>query len=238
MFFTELTIIFDNQPFNPELQPSWGFSCVIKGLDRTILFDTGSQGETLLSNMAHMNIRPQEIDVVFLSHDHKDHTGGLSHLLEKHSQLEVWLPEFFPSQLKESIRSQGASVVEVENFRKICGGAFTTGVIQGWIKEQSLILDTPQGLVVITGCAHPRIVRILSTVKNLIPKDIYLALGGFHLAGFEDKEINDIIENFRNIGVKKVAPSHCSGEEARRLFSQDYKDDFIPSGLGKRIKIQ
>lgn len=234
----ELTIVFDNQPFSPELQTSWGFSCFIKGLDQTILFDTGSQGEILLSNMNKLNIQPQDIDVVFLSHAHKDHTGGLSQLLDLNSDAEVWLPEFFPPDLKKSVRNRGATVVEVENFRKICEGAFTSGVIQGWIKEQSLMLDSPQGIVVITGCAHPRIVRILSTVKNLLSKNIYLALGGFHLAGFEDREIKEIIENFRSLGVKKVAPSHCSGQEARELFSQAYQNDFISSGLGKRIKIQ
>jgi 7,8-dihydropterin-6-yl-methyl-4-(beta-D-ribofuranosyl)aminobenzene 5'-phosphate synthase len=110
-------------------------------------------------------------------------------------------------------------------------------VIEGWIKEQSLVLDTEKGLVLMTGCAHPRIVHIIARVKEIFRKDISLALGGFHLAGFEEKEIREIIRKFRDSGIKKVGPAHCSGDEARALFYKEYKDDCIEIGVGKKIKI-
>lgn len=89
-----------------------------------------------------------------------------------------------------------------------------------------------------TGCAHPRITNIIATAKELLKKDIYLALGGFHMAGFDKSEIKEIISKFRDLGVKKVGPCHCSGDEARKLFAEDYKDDFIKIGVGKKIKVQ
>lgn len=233
----QMTVVYDNQPFNHDLQPDWGFSCLIKGLEKAILFDTGTNVPLLLTNMKKLGINPQQIKVIFLSHVHKDHTGGLDSLLDKITKVEVWMPSFFPPDLKKSVKNKGSQVVEIDNFQKIEESAYTTGIIQGWIKEQSLVLDTPQGLIVITGCAHPRIIHILSTVKNLIKKDIYLALGGFHLAGFEEDELKEIIEKFREFGVKKVGPSHCTGHEACRLFAQKYKNNFIQSGLGKRIEI-
>lgn len=234
----QITIVYDNNPFDEKLETDWGFSCFIKGLEKSILFDTGTNGQILLSNMEKLGILPEEIDLVFLSHDHRDHTGGLDALLEQNSKIEVWLPEFFSSSFKDAIRTKGATVVEVEKFQKICPGAYTTGIIPGWIKEQSLILDTDEGIIVITGCAHPRITNIITKVKDLIKKDIHMVFGGFHLGAFYENEINEIIDHFRKSGVKKVGPCHCSGDEARRLFAEEYKDDFIEIGVGKEIKVQ
>jgi 7,8-dihydropterin-6-yl-methyl-4-(beta-D-ribofuranosyl)aminobenzene 5'-phosphate synthase len=233
----QITIVYDNNPLNEKLDKDWGFSCFIKGFEKSILFDTGTNGGILLSNMEKIGIRPEEIDLAFLSHDHRDHTGGLDALLEQNPKIEVWLPEFFSSIFKNTIRRKGADVAEVEKFQKICPGVYTTGIIPGWIKEQSLILDTDKGIILITGCAHPRITNIITKAKELLKKDIHIVFGGFHLAAFFENEINGIIDHFRKSGVKKVGPGHCSGDEARRLFAEEYKDDFIEIGVGKKIKV-
>ncbi|MEW6374508.1 MAG: hypothetical protein AB1502_01780 [Thermodesulfobacteriota bacterium] len=73
--------------------------------------------------------------------------------------------------------------------------------------------------------------------KDLLKKDIYLVLGGFHLAGFDNKETKKIIGQFRDLGVRKVGPSHCSGDGARQLFAKEYEDDFIWLGAGAKVKI-
>lgn len=233
----QMIIVYDNNSFDEKLDKDWGFSCFIKGLEKSILFDTGTKGRILLANIEKLRIRPEEIDLVFLSHDHRDHTGGLDALLVQNPKIEVWLPEFFSSSFKNVIKKKGTSVAEVDNFQKICRGAYTTGVIPGWIKEQSLILDTDKGNIVITGCAHPRITNIITKAKELLKKDIHMVLGGFHLGAFYENEINEIIDHFRKSGVKKVGPGHCSGDEARRLFAEEYKDDFIEIGVGKEIKV-
>lgn len=234
----QMTIVYDNYPFKEKIAKDWGFSCFIKGLEKSILFDTGTNGHILLSNMEKLGIRPGEIDLVFLSHAHRDHTGGLDLLLSQNSKMDIWLPEFFSSSFKNAIKKKGSTVVEVKNFQKICEGAYTTGIIEGWIKEQSLILDTDKGLIVITGCAHPRITKVITTAKELLKKDIYMVFGGFHLAGFDKAEIQERIDWFRASGVKKVGPCHCSGDEARELFAEEYKKDFIEIGAGKEIRIQ
>lgn len=233
-----MTIVYDNHSSDENLQKDWGFSCFIKGMEKSILFDTGKNGNTLLSNMKKRGIHPEDIDLVFLSHDHKDHTGGLDVLLTKNAKMEVWLPDFFSSSFKRAAEDKGATVVEVENFQKICGGAYTTGVIPGWIKEQSLILDTNKGLIIVTGCAHPRIIKIIFTAKELLDRSVYMVIGGFHLAGFVEAEIEEIIARFRALGVKKVGPCHCSGDSSRALFAKEYRDDFVNIGLGKEIKVQ
>jgi 7,8-dihydropterin-6-yl-methyl-4-(beta-D-ribofuranosyl)aminobenzene 5'-phosphate synthase len=162
----------------------------------------------------------------------------LDALLSKNSRIEVWLPDFFSSNLKNSVRNRGASVQEVTGFQKICSAAYTTGNVHGWIKEQSLILETEKGLVVITGCAHPRIVRIIAAVKELTKKNIYMIFGGFHLGAYNEKEIKEIIGYFRDAGVEKTGPCHCTGDDALRLFAEEYKDDYIEIGVGKEITVQ
>jgi 7,8-dihydropterin-6-yl-methyl-4-(beta-D-ribofuranosyl)aminobenzene 5'-phosphate synthase len=233
-----IIIVYDNNSFDEKLRNDWGFSCFIKGLEKSILFDTGKNGGILLSNMEKLGIRPEDVELVFLSHEHGDHTNGLDALLTKNPKIEVWLPGFFSSSFKDAVRKKGGTVVEVENFQKVCEGAYTSGVIPGWIKEQSLVLDTDKGLIVVTGCAHPRITKIIKTIKELLRKDIDMVFGGFHLAGFYKDEIQDIIGQFRASGVKKVGPCHCSGDEARRLFAEEYEDNFIDIGAGKEINVQ
>jgi len=132
----------------------------------------------------------------------------------------------------------GASIVEFEKSRKICEGAYTSGVLDGWIKEQALILEMKDGLILMTGCAHPRITHIVSRVKELFEREIVLAMGGFHLAGFDEAEIVDIIEKFRKMNVQKVGPCHCSGNDARIFFYEEYQNDFVEIGVGKEIEIQ
>jgi len=233
-----LTIVYDNYPYQEKLETDWGFSCFIQGLEKNILFDTGTHGQILLSNMDRLDIQPDEVDLVILSHNHRDHTGGLEALLEQNSNIQLWLPAFFPSSLKDGARKKGAEVIEVDRFQKICEGAYTTGVVEGWIKEQSLILKDTSGLIVITGCAHPRIIKILTLIKEQIKQDIYLVLGGFHLAGFDKREIKDIIAAFRSLGVKKVGPCHCSGDETRNYFAEEYKTNFLQLGVGAEVKIR
>lgn len=233
-----MIIVYDNNALSENLKADWGFSCLIRGLEKSILFDTGTNGKTLLINMKKLGIHPEDIDTVFLSHEHKDHTGGLEALLDRNLRVEVWLPNFFSSSFKNKIINQGSTVKEVESFQEICKGVYTSGIIEGWIKEQSLILNTGKGLILITGCAHPRIVKIIATVKELLKKNIYMIFGGFHLAPFNESEIREIIDYFRASGIKKVGPCHCSGDEARRLFLEEYKENFIDIGVGKEIRAQ
>lgn len=230
-----LTVVYDNNTYRESLQTDWGFSCFIQGLEKSILFDTGSNGNILFENMEKLGIQPRDIDLVFLSHNHQDHTGGLSTLLQFNPKIEVWLPKFFPQDFKEQILTASTSLVEVEGHQEICDGAFTTGVIEGWIKEQSLVLDSKQGLIVVTGCAHPRLINILPKVRDMFGDNIHLVLGGFHLAGFQKDEIQEVIDMLNALKIQKIGPCHCTGDKALRMFTNEYAENFIKAGAGKEI---
>ncbi len=233
-----IRIVYDNNPYDPDLTPEWGFSCFIKGKEKTILFDTGGNGKTLLSNMKKMKIDPQEVDLIVLSHIHGDHTGGLQEFLEKNSQVKVCLPRSFPSGFKKDIKKAGAKYVEVEKSLEICKDVFSTGEMGSVIKEQSLIIKTEKGLVVITGCAHPGIVEIVKKTKELLGEDIYLVMGGFHLLNTSKKDIEMIVSEFQKIGVQKVSPCHCSGKLCQQIFEDKYKQDYIKLGVGAKLEVE
>lgn len=230
--------VYDNYQVNPNLTTSWGFGCVIRTPTKDILFDTGGNSSILLSNMEKMKIYPQEIDIVVISHIHGDHVGGLDGFLERNGNVKVYIPASFPNSWREKIKSHGAEYQDVKGSVQISSNIWTTGEMGTWIKEQSLVLNTEEGLVVITGCAHPGIVNIAKQAKQILPdKNIYLVMGGFHLSGASDSELTSIIRGFRDLGVQRVASSHCSGDRCRELFEEEYKGDYIESGAGKTITL-
>jgi 7,8-dihydropterin-6-yl-methyl-4-(beta-D-ribofuranosyl)aminobenzene 5'-phosphate synthase len=233
-----ITVVYDNNPYKEGLTTAWGFSCLIRGAEKTILFDTGGDGSILLSNMEKLGINPEEIDLVVLSHIHGDHVGGLQSILEKNSDIIVYLPASFPKSFKANVERYGAKVVEIKEPLEICQGIYSTGELGTLIKEQSLVIHTERGLIVITGCAHPGIVKIVSKARDLFKKEVLLVMGGFHLGGVSEDEIEKIILSVRELGVRYVGPCHCSGNTARDLFKKEYGNNFVDSGVGRIITME
>jgi len=232
----KITVVYDNYLYKEGLKTGWGFSCVIEGAEKTILFDTGGDAPTLLYNIEKLGIHPENIDTIVLSHIHGDHVGGLFGFLRENSNVTVHLLKSFDKRFKEDVRSLGAKVVEIHEPAEICKGIYTIGEMGFWIKEQSLIVNTDKGLIVITGCAHPGIVNIVAKAKELLDKNVLLVMGGFHLMGKSRNEIGKIINDFRKLGVHYVGASHCSGDTARKMFEDEYKEYFINVGVGRVIK--
>ncbi len=234
----DLTVVYDNYGFQPALGTAWGFSCLVEGLPETILFDTGGNGELLLANMNELRTRPEDIDILVLSHIHGDHTGGLEELLKEMDDGVVYTPYSFPASFRRKIERAGLAAEDVKNGIEFCPGARSTGVMGAGIKEQALVLDSPRGAVLITGCAHPGIVNMLERAAEITDDRVYLVLGGFHLASAGSGRIKEIVESFRELGVEKVAPCHCSGDRTRELFREAYGTDFIAAGAGKVVEIK
>jgi len=231
-----MTIVYDNNRFDPRLKTAWGFSCVVRGLEKTILFDTGGDGHTLLGNMRQLGVEPAEVDIVVLSHIHGDHTGGLERFLEKNPRVVVYLPDSFPGSFKKAVISLGARAEGVFKPEELFPGAYTTGEIGNGIREQALALKTAAGLMVITGCAHPGVVKMVRGAREITGEDkVYLVVGGFHLGGEPASRLESIAEELRRLSVRKVAPCHCSGDETRRLFKEKFREDYMESGVGKTI---
>lgn len=232
-----VTVVFNNIPFETRLTTSWGFSCLIEGPEQTILFDTGGDGSLLMSNMAFMNINPKSIDTLFLSHIHGDHTGGVESFLKQNPNVTVWLPESFPLSFQQAITQYGARVRAVRSFTPLFDSVYSTGEMGDWIKEQALILKTSKGLVIITGCAHPGIVNVVRQAMGRCEDKVYLLTGGFHLGGMASEQIEEVIRALKALGVKKVAPSHCTGDRAMSMFRDAWGEDFLEGGAGTVMEV-
>jgi len=238
----KFAIVYDNNTYtgarddDPALRTAWGFSCWVETSEATVLFDAGGDGPTLLGNMAQMGLDPRAIDAVVLSHVHGDHTGGLSGLLDTGARPVIYVPASFPASFKAGVRDR-TDVVEVTGPAEIFPGIHTTGEVGSSIVEQALVVETGDGLVVVTGCAHPGVVEMVRRAKEAVGGEVALVMGGFHLGSASPNEIEDIVADFRRLGVQQVAPCHCTGDQARQMFADAFGVDCILAGVGYVVTI-
>ncbi len=232
-----ITIIYDNYTEFANLQGDWGFSCLIEGKDKKILFDTGTNPEIFRENLEKLNVDLQSIDLVVISHNHGDHTEGLPVLIEKGVNIPVYIPASVQYDFSRKFPELRSKVVSVSTPVEICTGVFLTGEMGDQIKEQSLVVETSRGWVIITGCAHPGILQILDQAVEITEGPIFLVMGGFHMLDQDQADIEKVIAGFKNHQVIQCAPTHCTGEDAIRLFQEAYLENFLRLGSGKKISI-
>ncbi len=206
----------------------WGLSFLV---DNDVIFDTFNQPLMVKRGLDRNNIDIKKLKYAVISHDHWDHTGGLWFILKHNPEISVYVCKNVSDKLKEDIGKTGRTLIEVEEFRKIKENIFTTGEITGEYKgepiyEQAMVVKNETGLTVVTGCSHPGILKILEKVRERFAEDIELLIGGLHLLDKEEKEIQNIILKLKEIGVKKVAPCHCTGKKAVNLLKEEFKENF------------
>jgi 7,8-dihydropterin-6-yl-methyl-4-(beta-D-ribofuranosyl)aminobenzene 5'-phosphate synthase len=200
----KLKILYDNEALNG-FRGAFGFSCLIE--EKGILFDTGGDVDTLFFNMQKFRVDPlSSIRIIVLSHEHKDHTGGIQ-IINYCGKVDVFVPASFSDRFKGWLASHpNVRLHEIQELGEVCEGVFTTGELGQFIKEQSLIVKTGNGLIVITGCAHPCLENILRAASKL--GDIYGVVGGFH--SFSRLEALK--------GMHLIVPCHCTVRK-REIFN-------------------
>jgi 7,8-dihydropterin-6-yl-methyl-4-(beta-D-ribofuranosyl)aminobenzene 5'-phosphate synthase len=232
-----ITVVYNNMAHTPGLTTAWGFAAVIEDGAEVVLFDTGGDGQTLLDNLKRLEFASDAIDAIVLSHIHGDHTGGLDAFLSRRPNVTVYLPRSFPSTFRRCVEQRGARVEVVSGPRHLFANMYSTGEMGDGTIEQALIVDTASGLVVITGCAHPGIANVTRAAHMYLGKEVYLLVGGFHLTSRPPEHNRATVTELRRLGVRKVAPSHCTGNAANALFREKWANDFMEGGCGAVIEI-
>ena len=211
----KITILYDNSVFRHGLISDWGFSCLVETHSRNILFDTGSNGSILLKNMEKLDIDPLSVDEVFISHSHFDHIGGLSAFLNENNNVRIYVPD--------SLRGihNAKEIIYVDEPRELHENIFSTGQLDQI--EQSMVVRTDKGLVLIVGCSHPEMGKILKAASQF--GKVYAIVGGLH--GFNEYDL------FQNLGL--ICPTHCTQHisEIQSLYPEKY----IEGGAGRIIEI-
>ncbi len=232
-----ITVVYDNQSLQEDLTPDWGFACVVDAAGHRLLFDTGAKGELLLANIKMLGLDPATFEAVVISHNHWDHTGGLESVLPLCS-TRCYVPASAATELGARTEQAGGTSIPVTGRAAIWPGVWLTGVLGEEIREQSLVVETDSGLVLVTGCAHPGVVNIARKVRQDFGRPPWLVLGGFHLGHASPEEVKRIVETLKALGVTRVGPGHCTGDQAIEQFRHDWPDGFEQIGCGRMLRLE
>jgi 7,8-dihydropterin-6-yl-methyl-4-(beta-D-ribofuranosyl)aminobenzene 5'-phosphate synthase len=171
-----------------------GVSYLVRTDQATILFDLGLNAQLedpspLLRNMDELGISLDEIDMIVISHNHGDHTGGMKWSRQQTfsfsgHQLELGdIPVYTP----EKMSYPGLDPIYAPKPLKLCEGVGTTGLIPGPlffsdIDEQAIMVNVKgKGIVAISGCGHQTMEKLVKRIQLLAEEPMYGILGGFHL---------------------------------------------------------
>ena len=120
-----------------------------------------------------------------------------------------------------------------DEFVVLNGGTYSP---DGFSDEQTLVFDLPQGLVVVTSCAHKGIVNICEAIKKRLHKPIYAIIGGLHLKDSSNDRIEQTAGYFRNEGIAYLALGHCTGENGINLLKASGCPEIHPLSSGTVIE--
>ena len=179
---------------DPELEGEPGVSYLIRADDTTILFDMGlnknyEHPSPLLRNMEKLGVSFDEIDMIFISHNHLDHVGGMQNVKQGLFSPSAGYTNLhqMPAYVPVSITNPSATPIVIDEPTKLADGIFSMGPIPrqlfflGWTPEQSLAINVEgKGIVLIIGCGHPTIQRIIDRKEMLFQQPLYGVIGGLH----------------------------------------------------------
>jgi len=107
-----------------------------------------------------------------------------------------------------------------------------------FLDDQSLILDTDKGMVLILGCAHSGMINIIHHVMKRTGKEKFFAiLGGTHLDFLTPEQLEELIKSLKKIEIEKIGVSHCTGMKAAFRLQQEFGDQFFYGCVGSVLEV-
>ncbi|MEW6220994.1 MAG: MBL fold metallo-hydrolase [Thermodesulfobacteriota bacterium] len=242
-----------------------GFAALIEAGDKKILVDTGSTGIALRHNLSQLGLAAEDLDLVFLSHGHYDHTGGLDAVRGTViAHPDAFCQRFLVPKAGVSIDLTGprpSAGHRLQCHREpvvLAAGVITTGEIERvheWEElpsfrirkeggeetdriwdDQAVIIHSRNGLVIVAGCSHAGIVNTIKHAMKITGiTKIAFVLGGFHLIGPGEAKIDRTIEELQRLDIERLVPIHCTGFEGTKRLSAAMPDRFAYCTAGCRI---
>jgi 7,8-dihydropterin-6-yl-methyl-4-(beta-D-ribofuranosyl)aminobenzene 5'-phosphate synthase len=271
-----LTIVVDNYVRKAGLLAQHGWSIMITTGEEKMLFDTG-QDKRIIYNLKKLGFTPNEIDKIFISHGHFDHTGGLYEIakaagrqidlfghpgiFDKKFKITAGFKKFYngipfsretykdhgirfrmdkePARISENISTTGEIVQSVsfeESEKNLMKRKNGFNRIDDFSDDTGVIIETKDGIILITGCAHRGIINSIRQAQRISGKEYLTAvIGGFHLHNKKQKYIDKTISELKKINIGKIIPSHCTGIEGHCSIKKEFGDRCEPGYTGKKI---
>ena len=106
------------------------------------------------------------------------------------------------------------------------------------LDDRSIVLRSPQGLIVICGCAHRGVINTLHQAQQLTGEDhVYAVVGGIHLFRSSEERLELTIAEFREMGVERIGVSHCTGLPASARMRLEFGDGFFYNNAGVHLTL-
>ena len=192
-----ITPIIDYFPVDESYKTEAGVSFFIEADDNKIILDVGYNGKKehpspFLQNLKKTGKSLEDINMLFFSHLHLDHIGGMKEQRKKQFSFSAGktnlpvVPIYAPEELTPSSNNPGKKASVLTKPTKIAEGIASTGVVTrffliGQTAEHALAVNVQgKGLVIIVGCGHQTTETILEMAKENFDEPVYAIVGGLH----------------------------------------------------------
>lgn len=240
----------------------WGYAALVEVDGRRILFDTGSEADTVQKNAAALGVDLASVEEVVISHNHFDHTGGLLTLRKAlmarnpralsvvhvgEGAFNLGAPGSARTNLRAPYEATGGRMIAHAGPFQIAPDMWVTGpvprvnpdetncckspmilpdgrqVTDTVPEDTSLVIRTPDGLVVISGCAHAGIVNIVTAARSIAgPMPLAALIGGLHLVDADARMVDWTAAQLKAVGVAQFLSGHCTGLEPTRRLAEAF----------------
>lgn len=274
--------LIDSESINENLKTENGVSYLISVDDEQILLDLGfnrakEHPAPLLHNMKILEKSFDDINYIVFSHTHLDHLGGMKEQRSKTFSISQSfvktpkIPVYAPVKIQPSKFNPQLDEINIsEKPSIIASGVYTIGniprhlFIMGYVEEQALALRLEgKGIVLIVGCGHQTIQRIIERTKQLFDENIYAVIGGLHYPILKKGEISllsivqfivgsdnapwnglskkDVFEAIESIKAENVAfvglSPHDSSAWSINEFKKVFGNKYVDIKVGKEITL-
>ena len=253
----EILPLVEKESSSPQLQAEHGVSYLIKTDHATILLDmgyniAGSDPSLLQSNMAQLGASFSDIDTIVISHWHPDHVGGTKWWTQR---------TFSPGNVQVALNGQrvfvpspmsypGLTPVIADQPARIAEGVATIGTLP-FVEvinlpgvpvrntEQALVVNVAsRGIVLITGCGHPTLPRLVARAQAVFAEPVVGVIGGLHLTGAPAAEVQADIDLLKGLQAQLVGLSpHDSDTQVINTFRQAFPGAYQEVSVGKPIRL-